>query len=347
MAGNRPRGALRMSLPLMAVIAAGLVWCGYWYFASAEIRQRIAERESMGIPLVCGEEEWAGFPFRFTLICKDAELRLETPDGPVSLATGRLSLTALAYRPNHVIAEASSPADIALPGLRIKSEEAPLRAGLKFELASGEPRELSLSTSDWSGRFELPVAGAGNRTVNASADAFLLHWRPADNGNAQSLGLQTQELVLRNSAPLPGEPDEVTLDSLAGLVDITAFDITRPPDTLKDWQAAGGRIEIRHLAGKAYGQDVVAQGGLGLDASGLADGRVEADILDLDGLLKTFIANGTVKENEAVMISTAVRLLSGGAKDLEEGRSRVPVIFSKGRFYVGPFKVTTLPSLFR
>jgi hypothetical protein len=107
-----------MVLPLAAVVVLMIVWSVYWYAARSIFEREMSRARLVlagnGHQLLCSTESWSGFPFRFEFSCENPVL--EETRG-LEIASQRLQVVALAYKPWHIIALQDGPTEIQVPGL--------------------------------------------------------------------------------------------------------------------------------------------------------------------------------------------------------------------------------------
>jgi hypothetical protein len=100
---------------LAGVVAVGVaLWTGAWFFIRAEIGRQVdatlAALAERGVVVDCPDRGIGGWPFRIEVTC--AAPTLSFADGRGDLRLAGLGVSALVYRPNHVIAELVGPASL-------------------------------------------------------------------------------------------------------------------------------------------------------------------------------------------------------------------------------------------
>jgi hypothetical protein len=108
-----PARPWKMLLPLVAVVVLAALWSSYWYaaqiFARNEFAGIRAKLAAEGHELLCTQEDWAGFPFRFEYRCLNPVI---TGKGSRRAVASELQAVALAYKPWHVIAFLHGPTSV-------------------------------------------------------------------------------------------------------------------------------------------------------------------------------------------------------------------------------------------
>ncbi len=90
------------------------IWSALWFYArgfvESQVDQVLASSQSGDPALFCKERNIGGFPFRLILACSPAGVSVN--GGGLALDLEELNVTALAYNPQHVVAEYSAPLTI-------------------------------------------------------------------------------------------------------------------------------------------------------------------------------------------------------------------------------------------
>lgn len=349
----------RMVLPLAVVLALALAWCAYWLIAVEAAKREYAGIAGHGLRLDCQREQWTGFPFRITLICDRPAFRLGSGEITVAGHGSALSVTALAYRPTHVIAELAAPSSLthtrtasatgSLPDrTTLISERGAIRVGA--HLGHGGVNRLSGRLSGWAGRIS--AMKAGHMMIEAAVEAgfFAVHWGPdGDTADARLISVEASAVAASGISASGQRSGHLVVDraeiaaAIAGATDDAGrFALA----DLKAWQAADGEVEIRHLVLAQGDREIAGTGEARLDARGRIEGKLDLAVKEMGLILGDLISAGHLQPDEAIMARTAIELLARGAPAPRPGWSRVPVKLSRGRLYFGPFKVAVLAPLY-
>lgn len=240
-----------MFLPLATVLLLAVLWSIYWVIAigvakdqASQIRERLA---ADGITLMCNQESWAGFPFRFELTCTSPVF---TMADRLDVRSGNLLLVALAYNPWQVVALIDGPTSaVGKDVLPVKADHGRIIASLTFGRAG---------FTNFSSEFpNVKIPGL------ASAKTIMIHARPA-NGDAVEVAASVEALSIQP----PGKP-EISVDTgqFQGIVS--------PARTL----------DIESFSAVTKGIQLSAKGKIALDPQNRPEGTIDTETSDLQGLL--------------------------------------------------------------
>ena len=190
------------------------------------------------------------------------------------------------YDPGLIIAEISGPLVVAATG---SGQPAEWRANWRLAQASlrgvaGTPERLSV-VLDGINLERMEAAGA---ETWAAADHLEFHLRrnpaaPSDKPlidfAAQMAGATLPSAPLLAGKPLDGDVTAL----VSGLNDLTPKPV---PVRLKDWQAAGGRLQVTRLRLQQADAIAVASGDVGLSAAGRPDGAFTVTMAGFDRLVQ-------------------------------------------------------------
>lgn len=269
-----------MFLPLGGVILLGLLWTGYWFVASAIVKDRFAQERSAlgkaGLELVCADEGWGGFPFHFEFSCTAPRLTIKDKG---EVKSGTLLLAALAYAPRQVVALLDGPTT--------------LNAVTMSAMAVKHQRIIAAVTLDDEGRAsisaEIPSSSVEGR---GAAGKIMLHTRPAASGGTD-VALSAMGLNLE-------VPDKPRLAIDQGEVLGTLL----PDQTLKVDRLAFEKARIRYWG----------SGSVHLDGAGRLAGKIETETNDLDGLLVLLGPYLQLTDDQKTALRSVLGLLGNEAK---------------------------------
>lgn len=259
---------------IVAACSLTVIWSGLWFYVRGFVETKIElvlENDLNGnATAFCGERNIGGFPFRLVLACSPAGITVN--GGDFALDLRELNVTALAYNPQHVVAEYSGPLIIASP-----ASERPVRAEWTKGLSS--VRITGQSFSVFSTLFEnLAVSGpqSGLKAVKVQ-----FHARPVEDEGLTDLAFSADDAEFRldnqTSAPF----------FLAMVLQVNAT-----PQQILAGSFAGGNpslqnIDIRFRSGKSQ---LAATGNLFLSDDGTANGELlitAKNLKDLAAFLRT------------------------------------------------------------
>jgi hypothetical protein len=330
--------------PFVALVALGAGWSAFWYFAArnaeAFIGAWIEQEASLGRVYRCASRTVGGFPFRIEVRCSDPVMELNTMQPPRTVKAKDLVGLAQVYQPNLVIAEIAGPVSIAESG-----SPASLQAEWRLAQASLAGRRRSperLSVVLESVRLD-QVEGSATETLG-SADHLELHLRrspgPAQDKPAVDFAVLVTGAVA-SRGPLSGRPVDLdTTGLLRGLTDLQPKPFAA---RLREWQMAGGRLELTKLRIRQGEAVAVAAGDIGLSAAGRPDGAFNITMTGFDRLVRELAGGGG-----GLQLGVLAGLAFLGRPAEIDGRRAVslPLRFNDGAAYLGPIPLGKVDPLY-
>ena len=331
---RRGRFPLWLGAALLLLVAG---WSAAWYVLAgridAEADRWLAREAEQDRRHDCADRRVGGFPFRLEIGCRSVTSTVPANRGELVVRTGAVRAVAQVYSPGHVIAEFDSPVAITSPDLGAVTAT--------FALAQASYR----GTLDAMTQLSLVVDGLGVRLGEAAEPASTaahveLHARPTPGrpANARDFDVALAAEALRVG---PSAPAKLALQT-------TAFAVPDrwrgAADTLRDWQARGGRLGLS--AGRAEIGKVLAQGtgSATLGADGRPNGRVELDVVGLDQL--SALLPGLGLGNAGTLVGTGLAFLGAPAKIDGRNATRLNLTFDDGRARLGPIALGRVPPLY-
>lgn len=330
---------------LWVVVAAGAIWSGVWFAASAALdraaRAAFAGAGAQGILASEAGIAVRGFPNRLDLTVTAP--RLADPMTGAAWEAPFAQGFALVYRPWHLIGVVPAGQRLTLPdGTALTVERGTARASLVFDLATALP--LDRFVLAWDGPAVVRER-AGLPPVAVAADSLRLATR-RDPSRAlwHEIGLEVAGLApdaavtaaLPAGSGLPGAIEAVRLRAFAGL--------SAPLDRFAGQTRPGlTGLELREASLRWGALTVSAQGALAADAEGLAEGRVDIRIEPWPLALEAAVAAGLVRPELAPTWAEVARRLAETSPDPQ--RLDLPLTFARGRMALGPLPLGPAPRL--
>jgi hypothetical protein len=334
-------------LPFALVVLIGVAWSVAWYFAArradATITAWIEQEARLGRIYSCGSRGSGGYPFRIEVRCADPAVELAAVEPPRVLRAKELMGVAQVYQPNLIIAEITGPLSIGEAG------QPPLgRADWRLAQASlrgvaGTSQRLSIVLEEV--RFER-VDGTTTEPW-ATANRFEVHLR-RDPGSASDqpvldLAAQVAGATVPSVAALAGRPfDAEIVALLRGLTDLRPKPV---PARLKEWQAAGGRLQVTKFRLEQGEAVAVAAGDIGLSAAGRPDGAFDITMAGFDRLAQDLMGR---PQGGTLQFGLMAGLAWLGRPAEIDGRRAVavPLRVNDGAVYLGRIPLGKLEPLF-
>lgn len=326
--------------PFAVVVVLAAAWSGVWFFAARMAEQNIAawiDREAHdGRVYACASRTLGGYPFRIELRCTDPVAEIKT--AAVVLKAKEFLAVAQVYQPNLIIGEIVGPLSVAAP-------DKPPALTADWQLAHASvrltPRPERISITIDGARIEQP--GPSGPQAVASASHIELHVRldsSAQDKPVIDLAATVTGATVPGGGMLGARPIDAEVTALLrGLGDFKPKPLSV---RLKEWQAAGGRLEIVNVRVKQGDAVAVAKGDLGLSPNGRVDGALGITLAGFEQLVQTLI--GSQGKNTGLFAAAGLSFL-GKPAELDGKRAiAVPLRFKDGKIYLGPIPLgQTLP----
>jgi hypothetical protein len=284
-----------IAMPLVVVVALAAAWSGVWYYAAGEAEARIndwqAQQAKAGRVFSCGSQKVGGFPFRIEARCVNASVELKDTQPPVAIKLKEILVVAQVWDPKLLIAEFTGPLTAAEPG------QPPVTATWTLAQASvrgtpATPERASLAVDN----LKLDGPAPGNPPLFDSKHAEFharMQYGSWPHNPAIDLAVKLNAATAQALGPYTREPlDADILAVLHGMKDLRPKPL---PVRLREWQAAGGRLEIqsaRIAQGDTLGN---ATGMLALTQRGRLDGALRMNVAGLEKLLPAISGGGERK----------------------------------------------------
>ena len=354
--------------PLIFVLVLAAAWSGFWVYAARGARAQIedwrAQQAKAGRTFACGREDFGGYPFRIEVRCIDAGVELKDSKPPVAIKLKQILVVAQVWDPKLLIAEFTGPLTATMPGQPDMSADWTL-AQTSVRGTPNEPERASIAIDG------LKLDQDGKRLMDAQHAEFhaRVQFGSWPHNPAIDLAVKLVAASAPNFGPIVNQPSDFdAVAVLHGLKDLAPKPL---PQRLREWQAAGGRIEVqssRFAQGEAL---ATATGTVTLTPRGALDGTVQVTAA---GLLERFVpalsgdkrppppdsALGAI-ERAVPTISGTIRGAPGQPNPLQigllallgkqtdlEGKPAVamPLKFTDGAVTLGPIPVGTIPPLY-
>ncbi|HEY0440727.1 MAG TPA: DUF2125 domain-containing protein [Xanthobacteraceae bacterium] len=330
-------------IPLALVLLLAGAWTGLWFYAAHRAEATVAtwiEREAQaGRIYTCASRSVRGYPFRIEMRCSEPRAEVRLRSEPAVFQAREMLAVAQIYQPDRVIAEISGPMTIraATTGDYVAD----------WKLLQASVRGLPRAAERISLVFDEPVLRAADMPADrsiASAKRAELHVRqaPGPDGAAPvfELSARLATAVLGGIPALAQRPFEAEADAiLRGITDLSSKPL---PERLREWQAAGGRIELTRARVQQADALAVARGELGLTPQGRLDGTIALTMAGLDQVMAALF--GGQGRTQAGLLA-GLSLLSRA--ELEGKRAlAVPLRFRDGTALLGPVPLGQIGPLF-
>jgi len=329
------QGAVVMGKLVILVLAAALVWSGYWFWGARTTERAITEQldtmRAAGWQIDVQSQETRGFPNRFDTTFD--EVKVTTPGG-LTLVAPFFQLLALSYRPNQVIA--ALPPQIGLESVLgtaiITNDKA--RASMTVQPSPRLPLDHSSLVVDG-----LAVESAG-RTLRIGQLRFATRLpEGAPDPSHQNIGLAVENVVLPDT--LMEQLDAAGLGAIEALRLDATIELDAPLDrSALETPPAPQRIELHDLSLDWGDVTVEADGAVDVTAANQPEGELLLTVNDWRDALRVAVALGLVPEAQRSAVQQGLTLLSGLSGS---GELSLPLVFDAGRMSLGPIPLGPAP----
>jgi hypothetical protein len=277
-----------IALPLVLVLVLAAAWSGFWYYASREAEVRIndwqAQQAKAGRVFSCGSQTVGGFPFRIEVRCGDVAIELKDTQPPVALKLAQILVVSQVWDPKLLIAEFIGPLSASDPGQAPYITATWTLAQASVRGTPAVPERASIAADN----LKLEGAAPGNPPLFDARHAEFharMQFGSWPHNPAIDLAVTLNGAAAPGLGPYTRDPlDADILALLHGMKDLAPKPL---PVRLREWQAAGGRLEIQK-ARVAQGEALAtAIGTLALSQRGRLDGALQLNAAGLDKLLPT------------------------------------------------------------
>jgi hypothetical protein len=362
-----------IATPLILVLVLAAVWCGVWFYARGEAETRInewqAQQAKAGRVFTCGTQTVGGFPFRIEVRCADAAIELKDTQPPIALKVKEILVVAQIWDPKLLIAEFTGPLTASDPGQPPYATATWTLAQASVRGTPAAPERASIAADD----LKLAGAAPGNPPLFESKHAELharVQFGSWPHNPAIDLAVKLNAATAQGLSPYTRDPlDADILAVLHGMKDLAPKSM---PVRLREWQAAGGRLEIQN-ARVAQGDALAnATGTLALTQRGRLDGALRLSVAGLEKFLPAISGDrkgaplsldraapalGAIDRAvpglaqriapQAQSLQAGLLALLGQPVEIEGKRGvTVPVRFTDGAASFGPIPLGQVPPVF-
>jgi hypothetical protein len=315
---------------------AAAAYSGYWFTTAARLRAGVerwaAARQAEGRDLRWTSVAVEGFPLSFRLRVTAAALRGERPV-PFEASSPILTGEAWPWNLRHWRVSASAGAQLRTPIQDTALAAAALDGEIAFAASGGMAVTLRAHQIAATG-------GAALRVAEAELQFTLPDRAPASHRDmAVAAALRLSGLTLPR--PVPPLGDTVDLLTLAGTVN-GALPLGPLRQALAAWRDDGGTVELQDGAIRWGTLSLAARGTLALDDALQPMGALTATVEDQNAVIDAAVAQGSLRVGDADLAKIFLGLMAQSGPDGKR-RLTVPLSLQKGRAYLGPAQIATLP----
>ena len=322
---------------MVAVLALGVLWGGYWFVGSSALQKGVegwfAGQVAAGRVAGNSGVEVHGFPNRFDLTVTD--VHLADPVTGIGWDAPFAQVFSMTWKPWHLIAALPNTQTMTLPDQSVVVESTKLQGSLK--LVPGVA--LALDTAVVDGADLVATSSLGWILRAARVEVASRRDASAADGhevNVKVTGLVPDAALLAGVPGLPGVVEVAQVDVVAGFsAPIDRF----APDTRPQLVA----LTVKNATVRWGDLLVAAKGAVAADAQGLAEGRIDIHIEGWQKLVPVAVAMGLIK---AEVTPTAEKMMGLMAAQSADGKSLdLPLVLAAGRMSLGPVPLGPAPRM--
>ena len=323
---------------ILGFLLVVLGWSALWIYAYREAGQRIdgwlRAEAAQGRMWTCPNRTIGGYPLAITVACSDPTFAGQALGQAVEATLAHVAAEASLLHPRRIALTLQAPftyktsdgqTDIsgAWSGLDVGLRDLP------------DIRTLTVSGTDLSikGLFaQAGQQGGQAKRLEASFD------RVADQPDP-TIGFRVtvDDMPIAALNDLAGGTDPVAIDLVGRIDRVEIGDARTPEDAMERWREAGGRIDLGPSRLARGASRVSATGTLALDNLHRPQGRLAAQFVGLEPVLKRY----GISANLAAAGSLLGSLFGGGpppSTPTEPGALSLPISFQNGRLGIGPIR---------
>lgn len=302
-----------VALPVAVVVLLAAGWCALWFYAAGVADHTMSgwvQREAAaGRVYSCGSQTIGGFPFRIEADCAPAAATINSTTPPFAANAKQVTFAANVYHPTLLVGDITSPLSVAAPGQPPSFIANWSLARLTVQGLPPTPDAVS-ATLDGP---HLDRMDAGTATAVFAADHAEFHGRII---GGSAIDNPVIEAVLNFAGATTPTVHPLLADPAQGDIDVvlTGFkDLTPKPwaERIREFQANGGKIEIKHLRVDRPDAIIVGTGTLTVNANGKLDGLLRVAIAGLDQIVP--------KLGVDRLIGRGIDRLGGGPGQAQQG----------------------------
>jgi hypothetical protein len=276
-----------IAAPLVVVLALGVAWTALWFYAAGEAEKRLADWQAQqakgGRVFTCASQSIGGYPFRIEVRCAGAGAELKDAQRPIAIRLKEILTVAQIWDPKLIIAEFTGPLSASDVG---GAPYLTANWGLAQASVRGTPAAPERASIAVDG-LRLDGAQPGQLLFESKHAEFhaRVQYGSWPHNPAIDLAVKLAGALAPAVHAMAGQPfDADILAVLHGMKDLAPKPL---PVRLREWQAAGGRLEIQN-ARLAQAESLAnATGTLALTQQGRLDGALRLTVVGVERFLPT------------------------------------------------------------
>jgi hypothetical protein len=274
-----------IAAPLILVLVLAVAWSGVWLYASREAEARIndwqAQQAKAGRVFTCGQQAVGGFPFRIEVRCTNTVAELKDTQPPIAIRLKEILVVAQVWDPKLLIAEFTGPLSVSEPGQAPHVTASWTLAQASVRGTPSRPERASIAVDN----LKLDGAAPGTPLFDSKHAEFhaRVQFGSWPHSPAVDLAINLKAATAPGLGPYTREPLDADAKAvLHGVKDLSPKSL---PARLREWQAAGGKLEIQSARVVQSDAVAIASGTLALSQRGRLDGALRLTVAGFEKFL--------------------------------------------------------------
>jgi hypothetical protein len=276
-----------IAIPLIIVLVLAALWTGLWFYAAGQAETRMeawrAQQAQAGRTFACAKQTVGGFPFRIEVRCTGAAAELKDAQPPLAIKLKEVVAVAQVWDPKLLIAEFTGPLSVSNPGEQPYTIATWSLAQASVRGTPSDPQRASVVID----KLKLEGATAGTVLFDSKRSEFhaRMQFGSWPHNPAIDLAVKLEAATAPTVHQITTQPlDAEVFGVLHGMKDFRSKPMR---ERLREWQAAGGKLEIQSARVAQAESLANASGTLALSQNGGLDGTLRLVAAGIERFLPT------------------------------------------------------------
>lgn len=322
---------------LTALVLVGGAWTALWFVGAHEASQQIdawlTSEDSQGRQWTCPNRAISGYPFALAVSCDKPTFSGHALGQSIQSSVSSLTASLAITSPRQIAVELRPPF-----AYRSSDGNTNLRGtwtNLTVDLDGiDDIHSVALTGSDV--RLEGGFGPAGRQSMGSAGLEAHIGLPKAERDPTLDFDIAVAGTNVPQLDAIVGDTQSTDLRFVGRLDQADISDARTPEDVIDRWRRAGGHIDLTAARVSRGAAHVTGAGRLRLDEAHRPQGRIDAEFVGLQPILKRYGINA----NLAAAGNLLNALLGGNPKRApsEPGAIALPINLLDGRLAVGPIR---------
>jgi hypothetical protein len=340
----------------VTLLVAGVAWSAAWFYAARTAETAIANwidwEARSGRVYDCGSRTIVGFPFRVELTCADPKVTIASEQSTLVVNAKELRAVASIFRADVLTAEIAGPISVADSGqARFQGNWTRARTTLRGTPANPDQISVvfdSLQFYRVTQSSMEPLFAGEQLDLNASFSPS-----SATGKFDVKIAAHVTGGSIAAGGPITSEP--LTAEVTAALHDVGTATPMILSAQLREWQAAGGRLEMTRAQVRQGEALATGAGTIALNNGGRVEGRLQMTATGAYAQLAQSLIDRERNSAQTLLDGQRPLTRSLGNPDAQSrrqpnaappGQVELSIRFSDGAVFLGPAQLGVIPPLF-